>query len=259
VTNELESAIRAVRAAIRVISDRTDGEHVVSKDRFDISTGTDLRSQTVIQEILARTHPQHEFVGEEAGLDALPTKGTYWLVDPLCGTRNFTSRLPLYCVNVALIEDDRVVVGVLGDATLGQIYSAELGQGAWLETDGGRRPISVTDKAAIVVLDPGRPGVAAAEKAATVIAAAIRAGRWELRVLGTSLDLAYLADGRLAAVWHFSRIPALHFAAGTLLASEAGGVVTDDRGGPWTLDSRSLIAAATRDLHDSLRALEESR
>jgi myo-inositol-1(or 4)-monophosphatase len=88
-----------------------------------------------------------------------------------------------------------------------------------------------------------------------VIAAAIRGGRWELRIFGTSLDLAYLAAGRVAGVWHFSRIPPLHFAAGTLLAAEAGAVVTDDRGEAWTPDSTSMVAAATPALHEALLAL----
>jgi myo-inositol-1(or 4)-monophosphatase len=113
----------------------------------------------------------------------------------------------------------------------------------------------VSAKNSTVLLDPGRPGGPAAIKAAAVIAAAIRAGRWELRTLGTSLDLAYLAAGRVAGVWHFSTISPLHFAAGTLLAAEACAVVTDDRGEGWTPDSTSLVAAATPALHEALLAL----
>ena len=80
-------------------------------------------------------------------------------------------------------------------------------------------------------------------------------GRWEVRTLGTSLDLAYLASGRVGGVWHFSQIPPLHFAAGTLLATEAGAIVTDDTGARWTIDSTSLVAAATDELHASLLKL----
>lgn len=252
---EAASAIHAVRVALQVIAARTDGDRTITKGRLDIATGTDLKSQAVIREVLERAQPEHLFVGEESGCDRAPAVGSYWLVDPICGTRNYASGLPLYCVNVALVEHGRVVVAAVGDGPSGQVWVAEQGRGAWVDEGGNLVRISASEKSATVLLDPGRPGGPTAMRAATVIAAAIRDGRWELRTLGTSLDLAYLAAGRVAGVWHFSRIPPLHFAAGTLLAAEAGALVTDEQGRPWTLDSTSLVAAATTTLHDELLAL----
>ena len=89
------------------------------------------------------------------------------------------------------------------------------------------------------------------------MAASIRADRWEFRSLGTTLALPYLAAGRIAAYVVFYAT-ALHCAAGSLLVSEAGGVLTDLEGKPWTLDSTSLLLTAGYDLHAGLLALAAS-
>ena len=247
--------MHAVRAALGTVADRTGSERIIAKRGLDFATGTDLASQEVVRDVLRHAHPEHAFVGEESGLDAAPDAGSYWLVDPICGTRNFASRLPLYSINVALVEQHHIVVGAVADGAHGHVYVAEHGRGAWLVAQDGLVPIWAGDGSATVAMDPGAPGGPAADKASRVIGAAIRSGRWALRTLGTSLDLAYLAQGSLAGVWHFSRIHPLHFAAGVLLAREAGALVTDESGGPWTLESQGLVAAATPVTHAALLAL----
>ncbi|MGH2377489.1 MAG: inositol monophosphatase family protein [Candidatus Limnocylindria bacterium] len=250
------TAVQAVREALRVLRAREGGDRLITKGGLDLATGTDLRSQEVIRDLLERAHPEHAFVGEESGADVAPRSRSYWLVDPLCGTRNFAYRIPLYSVNVALVEDHQVTVAAVGDGAYGDVWVASHGQGAWLAENGHLERARASDSSAMVVFDRGRPGGPAADKAVRVIAAALGDPRWEVRTLGSSLDLAYLAAGRLAAVWHFSRIPPLHFAAGTLLATEAGAVVTDERGAPWTLAaSEGLMAASTPAVHVAMRGL----
>jgi len=249
---EATAAAAAVRVALAVVAAREDADTVVEKGRFDLATGTDLASQDAIREILMRAHPEHAFVGEESGFDVAVGDRSHWLVDPICGTRNFASRIPLYAVNVALVVDRVVVVAAVGDGAHGEVFVAERGRGAWRDESGALTRIAVDPKSTVVTLDPGRPGGPATDLAAATLAALVRASRWELRVLGSSLDLAYLAAGRLGAVRHFSRIPPLHFAAGTLLVSEAGGVVSDGRGAPWTIDAEGLIATSTPELRDAL-------
>ena len=253
--SESRAAIEAVRAALRIVGDRVDAARVTQKGPLDIATGTDLASQAAISTILRRSHPEHGFVGEEDGEGGASSAPSYWLVDPICGTRNFSARIPVYAVNVALVEDRHVTVAAVGDGAAGAVWVAERGRGTWLARDDALTPVRASDASRLVLLDPGRPGGPAADKASAVITAAIHRGRWELRMLGSTLDLAYLADGRLAGVWHFSRIPPLHFAAGTLVAAEAGALVTDETGRPWNLDSPNLIGAATRATHEALLSL----
>ncbi len=256
---EATAAVQAVRAALQVIDERVDSDQITSKGRLDIATGTDVRSQEVIRTMLARAHPEHAFVGEESGHDAAPASGSHWLVDPICGTWNFASRLPLYCVNVALVVDGQVAIGAVGDAASGEVWVSERGCGAWLEEHKQLVPAAASDQSSILALDPGRRTGAEAVRRADVVAEAVRSGRWELRMLSSSIDLAYLAAGRVAGVWHPNTSPPLHFAAGALLASEAGAVVTDEGGLPWMLHSTSLVAEATRDVHNALLALVATR
>src|SRR5262249_57156037 len=133
---EVITATRAVRAAVASIVDRVDVDTMIEKGTLDITTGTDLRSQAIIQGILELKHPEIAFVAEEAGKDAPTDRRSHWLVDPICGTRNFASRLPLYCVNVALVEDESVVLAVVGDAGLGEVWVAQQGKGAGSEVGG---------------------------------------------------------------------------------------------------------------------------
>jgi myo-inositol-1(or 4)-monophosphatase len=256
---EARSVVESMRGALQVIDERMDIDQVTSKGRLDVATGTDVKSQEVIRARLARAHPEHAFVGEESGRDCAPAAGSYWLVDPICGTWNFVSRLPLYCVNVALIEDGQVALGVVGDAASGEIWVSERGRGAWLQEGSELARTSASDASAILVLEPGRRSGAEAARRASVVAEAVREGYWELRTLGSTVDLAYLAAGRVAGVWHPNTSAPLHFAAGALVASEAGAIVTDESGRPWTPASTSLVAGATLQVHGALLALVTAR
>jgi myo-inositol-1(or 4)-monophosphatase len=85
---EAAAVVHAVRSALQVIGERINSDQITSKGRLDIATGTDVKSQEVIRTRLTRAHPEHAFVGEESGRDAAPANGSYWLVDPICGTWN---------------------------------------------------------------------------------------------------------------------------------------------------------------------------
>jgi myo-inositol-1(or 4)-monophosphatase len=82
----------------------------------------------------------------------------------------------------------------------------------------------------------------------------MRADRWDLRSLGTTLSMAYVAGGRISAYVLFSS-SAIHAGAGSLMVTEAGATLSDIDGRPWVLDSDSLVVAATPDLHRELIGL----
>ena len=90
--------------------------------------------------------------------------------------------------------------------------------------------------------------------AATFTERVIGSDRWDMRSLGTTLSLPYVARGRVSAYAAFD-VTAIHAAAGVLLATEAGATVSDIDGAPWCLGSDSIVAAATAGLHDELIAL----
>lgn len=244
----IDAVVRSVQMAARGVTPAD----VTSKGKLDVVTTMDVAVEELIRAALGPSGLA--VVGEESG-GRVPGDGApYWLVDPICGTRNFASGIPLYAVNVALVEGGRVTIGVTGDPSTGDVGIAELGRGAWALNGEVLRPLRVSDGSETLVVETGRVEGERREEAARFTAAAIRAGRWELRALSTTLTLPYVAAGRVSGYVLFCG-SALHTGAGCLLASEAGALVTDVDGAPWTIRSDSVIAVATRALHDEVMRL----
>lgn len=248
---ETEIAIDAVERAFRLTSRPLGADDIAVKDGRDVVTATDGAIEDAVREILG-DELGATVVGEERGGDT--TGAAYWLVDPICGTRNFASGIPLYSVNLAYIEEGKVTVAVVGDPSSAEIVVAEVGGGAQRVQNGRWSAARCSATSSTVVIEDGHASGARREQAAGFVANVIRADRWDLRSLGTTLSLAYVATGRVAAYALFWS-SAIHAAGGVLLATEAGAIVSDLEGEPWTIDSDSLLASADRPLHEELLAL----
>ena len=213
----------------------------------DVVTDTDIAVEDHLRRALT-TAFSWPVIGEERG-GTVPVDTPYWLVDPICGTRNFASRIPLYAVNAAMVESGRVSVAVVGDGSSGDVCVAEVGRGAWRLGNG--EPTVLSTAATALVLDfganpsagPGR------DRAALAVAEAIRRDRWDVRCLSTTLSLVYVASGQIAGCVLFDAPSSVHTAAGTLLVAEAGGVVTNLEGEPWTIEARSLVCSGDETFH----------
>jgi myo-inositol-1(or 4)-monophosphatase len=250
---EAEPAIRAVADALDLARGRAGAGEVSHKDARDIVTATDMRIEDAIRADLSEALG-HEVVGEERGGEATAT-GDFWMLDPICGTRNYASGISLYCVNLALVGDGVPVLSVVADASTDEILVARTGGGAWaLGRDGGARRLRAHTASQTLIVEPGKSNDARREAAAEFAATAVRADRWDFMSLNSTVSLAYVATGRVAAYAVFY-VTSVHIAAGVLLAREAGATVTDIDGRPWTLESDSLLAAADEALHAELLAL----
>jgi myo-inositol-1(or 4)-monophosphatase len=245
---EAEVAIRAVAEAFELALGRTGADDVTTKDGRDIVTATDVRVEDHVRAVLGEALAI-EVVGEERGGEATDS---YWLVDPICGTRNYASGIPLWCVNLALIRDGAPVLAVVADPSTDEILVAQAGDGAWaLGRDGGARRLRTDTSNDMLIVEDGKSDGPRRDQAAEFFAAAVRANRWDLHALSSTISAAYLAAGRVSAYACFY-VTSVHTAAGVLLATEAGATVTDVDGRPWTLASNSLLAAATPELHTTL-------
>jgi myo-inositol-1(or 4)-monophosphatase len=242
--------VEAVSEALGLALRRDGAADVTSKGGRDLVTATDVAVEDALREFLARESGL-PVVGEERGGDLPGDASSYWLIDPICGTRNFASGIPLYCINLALIEGNAVVGAYVGDPSTGDLQVGERGQGAWAFSDGGWRRLQTSSDSQTIVSEDGKAGGARRAHAAQFTAAVMRADRWDFRSLGTTLCLPYVAAGRISAYAVFW-VSSLHAAAGTLLVREAGGVVSDIYGRPWTPQSDGLIAAADARLHADL-------
>jgi myo-inositol-1(or 4)-monophosphatase len=251
---ETRAAIEAVRLGLLMAGEQSGRAAVTPKAGRDIVTSADIAVEDAIRELIAgRTGLP--VVGEEHGGEIPPDGSACWLVDPICGTRNYASGTPLYAINVALAEGGQVTAGVVGDPSAGEVLVAELGGGAvasaGLARDDWRR-LHTTDAAGTVAIEPARSAGSRREHAAAVIADIVRADRWDFRSLASTLSLAYVAGGRLSAWAVFVTDSPVHCAAGSLVVREAGGVVSDLDGVAWSTDSDSCLVSANARLHGEL-------
>jgi myo-inositol-1(or 4)-monophosphatase len=250
---EITAAVRAAQQGIELAVGNLGTADASAKDGRDVVTTSDVAVEELVRRLLRDSLGQ-PVVGEEQG-GVPPSDGSaYWLVDPICGTRNYASGMSLYCLNLALVHGHEVIAAIVADASTSEIIVAERDRGAWILKGDEFHNITTSARSQIVVVEDGKAKGQQRDRAAAFAAAVIRADRWDFRSLGTTLSLPYLAAGRIAAYVLFS-ISAVHSAAGSLLVTEAGGVLSDVDGRPWTVDSSTMLASADETLHDVLLAL----
>lgn len=246
---ETTTAIGAASVARAIADSRRGADEVTSKGGIDLVTATDVACEDAIRAELARDFPGAVVVGEERGGEAV-AGAPYWLVDPICGTRPFASNLPLYCSNVALVEDGEVTVAAVAVGRSDEVVWAERGRGAWLRSAAGDRAVQAATHSDTVWFSGREP------HAAEMVRNAIVEARWYVWSFSSTLSYAWLATGRIAGIVHVATSP-VHIAAGCLLAAEAGAIVTGLDGRPWSVERSGVLAAASPALHAELRALVE--
>lgn len=247
---EISAGIGAARRGVELAESRVGANHVSVKEGRDVVTASDFAVEELMRSLLLDSLGQ-PVVGEEQRGARPSDRSGYWLVDPICGTRNYASGMSLYCVNLAFVQGDEVIAAVVADPSTSEIVIAERDRGAWLLKGDKLHKIRVSALSRMIVVEDGKSKGARRAQAAAFFAAAISADRWDFRSLGTTLSLPYLAAGRIAAYVLFS-ISAVHSAAGSLLVTEAGGILSDIDGRAWTIDSSTMLACANQALHNDL-------
>jgi len=256
---ETETALAAVDVALELSRRRVGADQVTSKGKRDIVTGTDIAVEDAVRACLLARYPDWTVVGEERGGEDAVGDRPYWLVDPICGTGNFAANLPLFSINIALVVDGRVVVAAVGDGGASGRFVAERGAGAFQLCATEPTRLRVSAESLIVSVSPGRPRRGDGyHHGGEFVRAAFVADQWNVRVIGSNVVFPYLATGRVAGYAFFNVVGPMHTAAGCLLAEEAGALVTDFQGRPWTLATQQMLVSATPSLHQAMLALVAS-
>jgi myo-inositol-1(or 4)-monophosphatase len=233
----LAIAQRAARAASDLLRTARP-EHIRGKSNAkDLVTEWDVRSEETIRAILAET--AIPILGEEQGGAA--EGRTQWLVDPIDGTVNFAHGLPLWCVSIALEQDGELTVGVVTAPLLGWWFEAARGGGA-REGDGQPLQVSTCSELSRALLATGFPYDLGGEH--DNFAEWEHMGRAAMcRRLGSAaLDLCLVARGWFDGYWERGLGP-WDMAAGALIVVEAGGRVTNPRGGPFDPHTGEAVAS----------------
>ena len=212
------------------------------KGEADLVTQADRASERLIVERIRRQWPEHDLLGEE-GSRTERGRDYRWYIDPLDGTTNFAHGYPVFCVSLGLDYKGERIAGVIYDPNRDEMFSAAQGSGAQLND----RPIRVskTPRLAESLIATGFPSHKRHKNPNIHFYHQLTLRSHGVRRAGSAaLDLCYVACGRYDAFWEFNLNP-WDTAAGVLLVQEAGGTVTNFTGGPFSIDSRQVLASNT--------------
>jgi myo-inositol-1(or 4)-monophosphatase len=238
-------ALRAARKAGENIvraSDHLERIEVMAKGVNDFVSEVDIGAEKEIIYHLSRAYPDHAFEGEETGLTGDDEAEYRWVIDPLDGTTNFIRGIPHYGVSIACLYRGKVEHAVIIDPVRREEFTASRGRGAQL--NGRRIRVSKLSGLEGALLGTGIPykdhcddKLGPYSKSIEVLARQCAGIR---RAGAASLDLAYVAAGRLDAFWEIGLAP-WDIAAGSLLVREAGGLVSDIDGSDNYMKSGNIV------------------
>jgi myo-inositol-1(or 4)-monophosphatase len=228
----------------------------LEKGAGDFATQADIEAEHAMLAVLQRERPADAILGEESGRSGARSGARLWLLDPLCGTRNYAVKMRVVAVNVALRSGGRYPVAAVADPFNEELFWTD-GKAACVRVDGQDTPLAPHARSQLVDLnfDPPFPN-APAFKAVTLAADAEFTARFRPRVVSTSLALTWVTTGQRAAYITDGDVrDSVHFAAGLALCEAAGCPVTDLRGRAWGRGATGLLAAADAETHATLLAL----
>ena len=226
------------------------------KTRHDYVTQIDETIEAQIDKEIKTLFPEDAILGEENG-ETKGTSGYLWVVDPLDGTNNFVKGIPQAGIQIAIHKDDAIVYGVVLNPFVQQMYVAQKDHGAYVEDlrNGYRVRMHVSDNSleeSMLIYDSG---IASGETRSKTIFNAFLGNVGWVRIFGVAaIDLPLIALG--SADLLVSNIPKpMDIAPGCLFIEEAGGVITDFEGKPWSLYSKSIVAANKANHADALAVI----
>jgi myo-inositol-1(or 4)-monophosphatase len=245
---EVEDIVRRAGNLILFASD--DKEVREKSSRRDLVTRYDSAVEQKLRGDLLALVPEAGFLGEEHAGEAGEGKELQFIVDPIDGTSNFIKGLPYCAISVALARRGEVELGVVCNPFSGELFAAERGRGATLN---GKPIHAETCAVEDCVLGVGTtPYLREYADASFRIARGLYDRCLDLRRFGAAaLELCSLAAGRLGGYFECVLWP-WDYAAGSLIASEAGAVVTDLTGAPLRFDRRCSLAAGTPACHAAI-------
>lgn len=239
--NVMVTAARKVgRGLIRDFGE-IENLQVSMKGPADFVSTADKRTETNLIEELQKARPGYCFLSEEAGAIEGPDKTHRFIIDPIDGTTNFLHGIPHFAISIGLERDGQIVSGVVYNPITDETYVAEKGHGAYLNDK--RLRVAARKKLNETILATGIPflGRSGHEIFASELKTVMAATAGVRRFGAASLDLAYVAAGRFDGFWERG----LHIwdvAAGILLVREAGGMVSDLKGGGDALNAGHILA-----------------
>lgn len=236
----VEIASQVAREAGSVLMGHLNRVSYEIKGEQDLVTEADRASERLIVERLRSHFPSHGIVAEEGGGHESGSSDYRWYVDPLDGTTNFAHGFPVFNISMGLERAGELICGVIYDPTRDELFAAERGSGAHLNN----RPIRTSNAKSLKtsLVSTGFPSTKRAENVNIHFYYQLAMVSHGIRRAGAAaIDFAYVACGRLEAFWEF-RLKPWDVAAGLIIVEEAGGTVSDMKGGKVNVHSPHFVA-----------------
>ena len=206
----IKAAEKASKSVIRDFGE-IEKLQVSKKGPRDFVTKTDKNVEKILIEELSKSKKNYSFITEESGKIIKKDKENIWIIDPIDGTTNFLHGIPHFAICIALKSKEEIISGLIFDPIKDEMFYAEKNKGAFLNNS--RLRVSNKNKIDDCLFSSNHEGT--------------RYSKLNMRYSGcASLDLAYVASGRLDGYFH-NNINLWDVAAGALMVEEAGGVVSD--------------------------------
>jgi myo-inositol-1(or 4)-monophosphatase len=259
VPSPLDIAREAALAGGKVLHERAGhvGAVRTKSSASDLVTEVDIASGVAVARAIAAHSPNARFVIEEpevyaqAGVDeGALSDAEVWVVDPLDGTTSYVHGFPAYSVSVALLRGGRPVVGAVYNAATREMTSAVDGAGATLDGTPIRCSTATTVAEALLITGFPYDRTATLDRQLAVFTRLLRTVHGVRRDGSAAIDCCHVAAGRADGFWEFALKP-WDTAAGVVILREAGAIVTDMAGAPWTPATADHVAAG-QSLHPVL-------
>lgn len=218
-----------------------DADDARLKGKHDFVSYVDIEAEKQLTEGLAKLLPQAGFIAEE-GTGEPAESGLNWIIDPLDGTTNFMHGLPVYSISIGLVQEDRILLGVILNVPGDELFYAYDGGGAWLNDK--RINVSQSDNLNDSLIATGFP-FKNYERLDTFMASLeyfIRHTRGVRRMGSAAIDLAYVACGRYDGFYEYG-LNRWDVTAGIIIIREAGGRASDFSGNKNDIDGSEIVAS----------------
>jgi myo-inositol-1(or 4)-monophosphatase len=239
---EMTLARRAAQESGRILKKMLGNTTDISKKgEIDIVTEADLMSEKALIDNITGTFPNDRIISEETGEHGKESD-RMWIVDPLDGTTNFAHSFPFFAVSIGFQVENEIVAGVVYNPFMDEFFEAEKGKGAFLN----KRAIKVSNTVDLKDSLVGTGFPYDIYKDPTAVLEFLK--RMIIRVQdvrragSAAIDLCYVAAGRLDGFWEQGLEP-WDTAAGSIIVREAGGVISDYSGNPYSPFGKTILAS----------------
>ncbi|MDC0480375.1 inositol monophosphatase [Candidatus Marinimicrobia bacterium] len=240
--NYLAVAVEAALAASHIIMEALEKPRVANhKGKTDLVTVTDLNSENIIKSIIRASYPDHGLLAEESVQESSQSD-FLWIIDPLDGTTNFVHGYPCFAVSIGLFFQNKPLIAAVLEMPNTKLYTAIKNEGVWCEGQPISCSITNSLEKSLLVTGFGYEHGEHWEKNMRLFQHFTDKTQGVRRLGAAAVDLCHVASGKVDGFWEFDIKP-WDTAAGILIATESGCIVTQMNGSDYSIYDNNILVA----------------